>query len=121
MRYQSVSIINAVDSANNITGSKLDVNQVVNMSVQIIGSGASVAGVLKLQASNDTPTGDTNRGQFTPTNWVDITNATATVAGTTQQLINLTNIAYGYVRAIWTKDVGGSTGTLTCKASTVGA
>lgn len=119
MRQESIQIANG-NSVATITGAAKDVNQVVNLSVQVYCSGSGVVGILKLQASNDTTAGGALRSQFTPTNWVDINNATATVAAGESHLIELKNIAMGYLRAVWTPDGGGSSGTVSAQMSAVG-
>lgn len=78
-------------------------------------------GTLKLQASNDPETNDTQYNvtngrppSVAPTHWVDITDSTFTVttAGTT--MWNVREIGYNYVRVVYTDtSSGASTATMT--------
>ena len=77
------------------------------ISAQITATGAG-AGTLKMQASNDQPSDNSQ-----PTNWVDITGATVTVAGAGAYMIPKTEICYQYVRFVYT-----NTGTGTIKVIT---
>lgn len=119
MRFESISILSG-SSVAGINGAAKDVNQVVNLTVQTLSSGAGVAGVLKLQASNDA-CNTQSRATFVPTNWVDIPSASATITAGVPALIVISNIAIGFIRAVWTPDGGGSTGTVSALMSTSGA
>lgn len=118
MRQESISILSGNSTAS-IDGAAKDVNQVVNLSVMVYCSAGTVVGVLKLQASNDAPNIQP-RSLYVPTNWADIPNATATIAAGESEMIILANCAYGYLRAVWTVDAGGSTGTINAQMSAVG-
>lgn len=119
MRFESISILSG-NSVAGIDGAAKDVNQVVNLSVHVVCSANTVIGAIKLQASNDSPTGGQFRVSFTPTNWVDIPNASAAIAAGESELISLSNCAYSYLRAVWTPDGGGSTGTINAQMVAVG-
>jgi phage tail sheath gpL-like len=119
VRQQSIVILTG-DSSAGINGSAIDANQFVNLSVQVISSVNTVAGTLKLQISNDAPIGITTRNQFTPVNYVDLPSATVTIAAGAPGMFSVANIAVGYLRAVWTPDGGGSTGTITAQMSSVG-
>lgn len=119
MRNESITILTG-NSAGDLNGSAIDVNQIVNLSVQAYCSVNTVVGAVKLQISNDQPDPGSMRSQFTPSHWVDVTNATATITAGESELIILTNCAFGYLRAVWTHDGGGSVGTITAQMSAVG-
>lgn len=119
MRFESISILSG-NSVADINGSAKDINQVVNLGVQVISSANTVVGILKLQASNDA-CNTQSRATFVPTNWVDIPNASATITAGAPALIQIANIAVGFLRAVWVHDAGGSTGTISAQMSTSGA
>lgn len=89
----------------------------------------SVAGTIKLQASNDPETNDTqyniagNRPpSVAPINWVDITNSTFVLAGSGETMWNVRDVGYNYVRVVFTDTSGGTnTGTMTLVANCKGA
>ncbi len=64
-------------------------------SAQAVASGTA-AGTLKIQGSNDPDT----VGQ--PTNWSDITNATATVAGAGAVMVQKFDVCYQWIRSVFT-------------------
>lgn len=68
-------------------------------------------GTFKIQASNDIqPAGGIVAGPFTVTNWVDIPNTTVTqMAGSQQAIISLSNMAYRWIRAVWTESTPSTT------------
>lgn len=82
-------------------------NQVYAVSVLATQGDSTAAGTVKLQASNDVP----EAGQlatFSPTNWVDIADATATVTSGGAVLIPMTQICYQWIRVVWTASVDGT-------------
>lgn len=119
MRTENITILTG-NSAGDLTGSVKNSDQIINLSVQVVSSAGTVAGVLKLQASNDAPN-TSLRSEFTPTNYVDIPNATVTISAGGAGMIRLSDCSFGYIRAIWTHDGGGSTGTVTALMTAVGA
>ena len=72
----------------------------------------SATGSIKLQASNDPETNDTPPSGIpfpAPTNWADIANSTfAIVPGMTEVLWNVRDVAYNYVRVVYTDGSGGT-------------
>lgn len=82
---------------------------------------ATVAGTIKLQASNDPETNDTqynvsgNRPpSVAPINWVDVTDSTFVLAGAGETMWNVRYIGYNYVRVVFTDTSGGTnSGTMT--------
>lgn len=77
-------------------------------------------GSLKLQASNDPETNDTQYNvtagappSVSPTNWVDITDSTFAVSASGETMWNVRDIGYNYVRVIYTdSSSGASTATM---------
>lgn len=71
-------------------------------------------GIIKLQASNDPETNDTqinSTGQPPaqgPVNWVDIADSTFTVSASGEVMWNVSDVAYNYVRVVYTDSSGGS-------------
>lgn len=119
MRQESILILSTLSTAS-ANGAAKDASQLVNMTFQGYSTVADGDGTLKIQASNDpVPTG-AQRNQFTPTNWVDIPNASASITSGSACLITLSNIAVGYIRAVYTKSVDG-TGSYKVNMNGVGA
>lgn len=107
-----------ISSASSSTSNAVDANQLVSASVQSSFSDTSAAGSVKLQASNDPAVG--NRGNFVPTNWTDIPNTSSTITSGGSALVTIANMAYGYIRAVWTNTVLGAQ-TITTVPDTTGS
>ena len=76
-------------------------------------------GTLKIQASNDPETNDTqyNTGSnlpptVQPVNWVDIANSSFSVSSAGETMWNVNAVGYNYVRVVYT-DASGGTSTAT--------
>lgn len=119
MRQESILILSGL-STTTTTGAAKDSSQLVNMTFQGYSTVADGDGTLKIQASNDPVPSGAMRSQFTPTNWVDIPNASASITSGGSALIILSNVAIGWVRAVYTKGVDG-TGTYKVNMNGVGA
>lgn len=71
-------------------------------------------GTLKLQASNDPETNDTQYNSTNlppaqgPVNWVDILDSTFTVSAAGEVMWNVDAVGYNYVRVVFTDASGGS-------------
>lgn len=98
MRNAQINILSASDTIN-LTGSAYDVGQVVSASFHAYYDDATIAGTLKLQASNQT---SYRREIYTPTEWVDIPNATVNTTAGSSGLITISSMAYSYIRAVFT-------------------
>lgn len=107
MRNAQVQILSGADTGD-ITGSAIDVNQVVSASFVPVFADATAEGTVKLQASNDL-VANNDRKTFTPTNWSDIPNATSAVASGVGSAIVVANMCFSYIRAVYTRTGGGST------------
>lgn len=113
MRNAQIQIMSAGDLTGNITGSKVDVNQVVSLSIcPVVSGGTTAAGTLKVQVSNDVPS--TERVNFTPTNWADIPNATSAISSGVGPAIVISNACFSYIRVVYTRSSGGTSETLAC-------
>lgn len=108
MRNVCVNILSATDTASH-NGSAVPSNQLVSASFQAYFGDDTAAGTFKIQASNDFSISGTQMpSAFTPTNWVDIPNASVSITSGGSALITIANMCYQYVRAIYTSDSGGS-------------
>lgn len=107
MKYVNTNVMSGADTAS-LNGPQIDSNQLISASFHGYFGDGSAAGTIKIQASNDID----NSGYlqaFTVVNWVDIPNATATVAAGAPALITLTQISYRWMRVVYTRASGGST------------
>ncbi len=121
MRNVCATILSASD-VGSTNGAKVDANQLVSASFQVLISDASFAGSVKIQASNDPITSGSNRANFTPTNWSDIPSAAITVtAGPvySAQMIVIANMCFSWVRAVVTETTPGI-GTATVNMNALG-
>lgn len=95
-------LISAADASVNITSIPLALGDLQVFSIHADFTGATLAGTLQLQASND------------GTDFVDITGASQVVASAGSHVFNVVNAAYKFVRLTWAQT--GGTGNLTAKA-----
>lgn len=116
MRNSQIKVISAADSAS-ITGAAFFVGQIIAASFVPVFGDATAAGTLKIQCSNDIPLAGPN--EFTPTNWVDVPNATSTIASGTGPAIVIGSMCFAYIRAVYTRSGGGTT-TATVYMNTLG-
>lgn len=107
MRNAQVLILNGADTAN-ATGSAIDVGQAVSASFVPVLGDLTANGTLKIQVSNDLVSNG-QRNTFVPTNWSDIPNATSAIASGVGPAIVIGNMAFSYIRAVYTRSSGGST------------
>jgi hypothetical protein len=105
MRNECITILSAVDTSSQ-NGSAINANQLVSASFQPIFGDVTAAGTVKIQFSNDNPGTAYN---FTPTNWTDIPNATSAIASGVGPGIVIANMAFQFIRAVYTRTGGGST------------
>jgi len=109
MRYVNANILSAADNASQ-NGSAIDANQLISASFMAYFGDAGANGTLKIQASNDPYNAKYNypEGSFTPTNWVDIPNASASISSGGSAIITITGMCYRWIRAVYTRSSGGS-------------
>ena len=106
MRNAQIQILNAADTASQ-TGGAYWVGQTIAASFAPVFGDTTAAGTLKIQCSNDIPVG--SQPSWVPTNWCDIPNATSTITAGVGPAILIPNMAFAYVRAVYTRTSGGST------------
>ena len=108
MRNICCNVLSAVNTASQ-NGIVVDANQLVSGSFLAYFGDATATGTFKIQASNDPcPFGNT-AANFTPTHWADIPSASVAIAAGASQLILIPNMAFRWVRAVYTRGSGGST------------
>lgn len=105
MRNVCTTVLSAADNVST-NGTAIDSNQLVSASFQAYFGDALAGGTLKLQASNDLPA-TTAVSPFTPTNWVDIPSQTATITTGTSALLTVGQMAYKWIRAVYTNTAAG--------------
>ena len=106
IRYVGQQVItNGSMASTSINSTAFDLDQFIGYSCQAVWTGASAAGTLKLQISDDLVTDCS-----AISNWIDYTNSSYTVSGAGSYLWNASQANYRCVRAVYTKSSG--TGTL---------
>jgi hypothetical protein len=113
------SVLSGVTATSN--SAAIDASNLYSASVQIVGTG-SLAGTVKIQASNDSPIGlaGHNGGTpFVPTNWTDIPGATAALSAGSSALVPTTLICYQFIRVVFTASGGTGTASATIKTIAV--
>lgn len=108
MKNVNCNILSAPDSAN-ATGSTVDSNQLISASFQAYFGDSTAAGTFVIQASNDEYGVGYLPANFTPTNWTNIPNATATIVAGASAIISIDTLHYRWVRAIFTGSAGTTT------------
>lgn len=112
MRQINDNII-PIQTAATINSAAIPALNLFYCSAQASAVGASSAGTLKLQASNDEPVNNTP-----PTNWSDIPSATVSVSAAGAFLIPKTDLCYQWVRVVYTNS---GTGTISVVFKALGA
>lgn len=96
-----ILLVDAQNAAVTVTSNPITLNDRQNFSLHVKFSSATLAGSLKLQASNDAA------------DWVDVASSTQTVTAGESHMWTATDAEYKQVRVVWTPSAG--TGTLTCR------
>lgn len=107
MRNLSQTILNAVNGASNQASAAINCSQIYAVSVQASFSGGTLAGTLRLMASNDLSN---------PTNWSQV--ATASVSAGALTLIPFTQTSYQFIQVTWAPSAG--TGNITVNINSQG-
>jgi len=115
MRFANEALISAAESSANQTSAAFDASYVIAASVQGVTTGATAAGTLKVQASNDLPL----PGRA-PTNWFDVTGLTVAVAAPGVVAIPKFDVAYQWLRLVFTQSGGANDGLITATIKTIG-
>lgn len=100
MGFKTINVMSAADTATQ-TGSAFNVQGAVMASFVPVFGDNTANGTIKVQASNDMTA--------SPTNWVDITNATSSIASGVGPAIMLSYMCYAWIRVVYTHSSGGST------------
>lgn len=108
MRYVNETIMSAVTINADVQSAALDTSSMIQVSAQAVVTG-TVAGTLKMQASND---------PGTPTSWSDISGATIAISNAGTYFIPKQDICYMAVRLAYVSTSG--TGALTAKVKANG-
>ncbi len=110
MKNVNAEVLNISDAAT-VNGGKIDASQIYSATFHAIWTDSDAAGTVKIQASNDLCPPGNLPSSFTPTNWIDIPSASATItaAAGNQKLIALTPaVGYRWLRIVWTQTTPGS-------------
>jgi hypothetical protein len=67
---------------------------------------ATLAGTLKLQASNNAFTDNVNNNEDANSVWVDVTGSAVAVSGSGSQFWNVSDVYYKAFRIVWTRASG---------------
>lgn len=107
MHNVNCNILSDVDTAS-VNGIQVDANQLVSASFQCYFGDASAVGVFKIQMSNDICNDRYQPNTLVVTHWTDIPSATAAITAGASAVITIPNMAYRWVRAVYTSTSGGS-------------
>lgn len=94
------TLIATVSAASSVDSIGYDLGELAAFSIGVVISGSNIAGTVKLQCSNDNTT------------WVDVPNASTAITSSADEMFNISNAQYRYVRVVWTASSG--TGNITC-------
>lgn len=110
MRFDRVTVMNALDASKNESSILIDSNQLLKISAQVVMTG-NAAGTVKFQASNDFVQGVALGSGAVPTNWSDIASQTVAVSAGGVFLIPQFELSYRWLRVQYVFASG--TGTVT--------
>lgn len=116
MKSNTIVALNAADASADASY-VWNTASVIQASLQCVVTGAST-GTLKLQFSNDV-TDPTSPNGTAPSNWTDISGASITVAAAGVTGLPKMDLAYGWIKVVWTKN-NGSAGTISVNLRAVG-
>ncbi len=117
VNHTMVPLVSAILSANR-NGPAIPLKNIFMYSIAAIIAGTPT-GTVKLQASNDPETNDTNPAanpQPAPTHWIDIASSSVAVSSAGETFYNVTDVAYNWVRVVY---VDGSSGVSTATMSII--
>jgi hypothetical protein len=108
----AVPVSESMNASYNSTAYNLDYLEGFSVVASVVETSASLAGALKLQASNNAFKDNYTNTENPDAIWVDIGGTSVTLtAGSTTVLWNVTQVYYGAFRYVWTRSSG--QGTLT--------
>lgn len=114
MRTFNEQIATGVVLNANRTSTYVPLKNIFMYSIAAIISGTPT-GTIKLQASNDPETNDTQPlSNNPPTNWTDIASSSFSLTDEGETMWNVSEVAYNWVRVVYT-DASGATSTATMK------
>lgn len=90
----------------NVVSAAIPLKSIFMFSIGAVVTGTPT-GVLKLQVSNDPETND-SVPLPAPTNWYDLANSSNTLSAAGNTFYNVADVAYNYVRIVYTDGSGGS-------------
>lgn len=116
MRNIQATILNEDDDASK-TGDAVDAGQLVSASFCAIFGDTDAAGTVKIQCSNWNPAASGYRASAdgrTPrvppeSTWCDVPNATTSITSGVGSAIVIPNMAFSYIRAVFTSSNAGAT------------
>ena len=94
------TIIATVSAAASVNSIGYDLGDLDAFSLHCVFSGTDVSGTVKLQCSNENTT------------WVDVPNESTNISNSAEEMFNIFDAEYRYVRVNWTYISG--TGNMTC-------
>lgn len=113
MRTFNRSVVSAAALNANYNSPYIQLRNVYTYSIAAIVTGTPT-GTIKLQASNDPETNDTQTNStgvppaIGPSNWADIANSTFTLSTSGETLWNVSFVGYNYVRVVYTDNSSGT-------------
>jgi hypothetical protein len=118
MRNETITVLSASDATSQ-NSAAITTGQILYASFHAVFSDTTAAGTVQVQASNDIPTGSALLGNFVPTNWTNVANASATVTAGGSFLIPIPINLYRWLRVTWTETTPG-VGTITVNMNAFG-
>lgn len=110
-KYTTLPVVSAQSMGASFNSIGVDVNQLNLMAIQAVWTGATAAGSVKVQVSNDNVRlGTGSNPAANVVNWTDYTGSSSTVAGPGDVLYNMTFSGYRWARIVFTRTSG--TGTM---------
>lgn len=106
MKFNNSSFLNQLPTTSlgaSLNSGYINIRESVGFALYLKWSGVTAAGEFKIQISNDSGS--------VPSNWVDLAGSQLTVAGAGDQLWNVSNAFFSYVRIVYTRT--GGTGDIT--------
>ena len=114
-------VLSSSSLAGNITSNPIPLDQIYGFAIQAVWTGVPT-GTLKLQASSDSPSRQTQTSLGGPdviTNWTDVANSSVALTGSSGNYMwNFTSCMFRYVRLVYTSTSG--TGSITAEISAKG-
>ncbi len=114
MRQENIIALPTQAVASSIPSAAILALNLLSCSVQAVAVGNSIAGAVKIQASNDVPVSNGDA----PTNWSDISGATVSVSAAGVFLIPKIDLCYQYIRIVYTNS--GTGGTIAARVKALG-